>query len=142
MSNTGKKIVLTLKKIQNPGTIDTGLRKDNLPADTDYIAPYNDLSACPLTYANTCPVVKYTSDADAGTLEYEFSLANAVVNNPAVVKIVVQETTSLNEQEYVLPNTPSPNYFRGSFTGLVGVQGLEITYYNTLDVLVQTCTIF
>ena len=143
MANTGKKLVLALKKIQNPGSVETGETKDNLSSDPDYIAPYIDLEDCPVIYTTACPVVKYTRSTDQTVLEYEFSLANAVVENPLIVKITVELDSGGFLDTFVLPNTPSPNYFSGSFAGLsVGTPYLiTVKYWDVSDNVITTCNI-
>lgn len=143
MPNTGKKLVLTLKEIQNPGAVDTGDTKDNLSSDADYIAPYTDLVDCPVVYTTECAVVKYTRSVDETSLEYEFSLSNAVVENPVIVKITVELDSGGFIDTFVLPNTPSPNYFSGSFAGLTAGTPYVITvkYWDVSDNVVATCAI-
>ena len=143
MANTGKKIVLTLKEIENPGAVETGETKTNLASDPDYIAPYEDLVDCPIIYTTACPIVKYTRSADELTLLYEFSLPNAVVNNPIIKKITVELDSGGFIDTYVLPNTPSPNYFVGDFAGLTPATPYVMTvkYLDVTDAVVETCVI-
>lgn len=141
MANTGNKIVLTLKRIKNPGNIDTLERKNNVPSDPDYIPISEDLVACPVTYLLTCPVLLYTKGST--TLEYEFNLSNDVVKNPAIKKIVVTLSAGVFSHTYVLPHTPSPNYFFGTFTGLTALTDYNfvITYLGSTDNVLQTCNV-
>lgn len=49
MSNTGIKAFSLLIEINNRTGLPTGRSKPNIPEDPDYIAPVEDLEACPLT---------------------------------------------------------------------------------------------
>ena len=51
MSNTGTKIVLTLRKYVNGQA--TSETKPNSPVDPDYIAPYVDTTSCPINQTTT-----------------------------------------------------------------------------------------
>lgn len=141
MANTGKKIVLTLKERKDPAGTLTGNKKDNVPTDPNYIPDYIDPVSCPLVFSTNCPVILSTK---TGTnLYYEFTLSNDVVTNPAVKKIVVSTSVGGFAHTYLLPNSPSPNYFTNTFTGLNSIThyDLVVTYLNTGDVLVHTCNI-
>jgi hypothetical protein len=140
MANTGRKLVLTLKEVQNPGSIPTGETKTNLSSDADYIAPYEDLDDCPVVYTLDCPSVEYSMNDDDTTLYYEFSLPNSVVDNPLLAKIRVTLNTG-PEDDFLLPNS-TPNYFVGEFAGLNPLlvpYSIIITYLDSEDTVLQTC---
>jgi hypothetical protein len=138
MANTGKKIVLTLKEQQNPGSSDTGEVKNNVPSDADYVAPYTDTDECPIVYTDACPIVIFTK---TGTqLEYEFSLPNAVVQNPVIKKIRVKLSAGGFQQTITLPNT-TPNYFHGLFTGIDSgtTYTVAVDYLDNSNNVVKAC---
>lgn len=143
--NTGMKIVLTLKEIDENTEVPTGEIKDNVIEDPDYIAPYEDLTACPVTYALTCPTDLVTTFTDPlNTLEWEFSLPNAVIDNPAIVTIEVQAYnigTASVEGSPINYTTPfSSNYFGGTFTGLTGGSyGIRIRYLDGSAAVLTNC---
>ena len=140
MANTGIKTVLTLKEINASTGLPTGLTKPNVPGDTDYIAPTTDLTACPVSYNAACPVILATGQV--GQIEFEFSLANAVVNNPALKKVNVIATAGATVRNIVFtfPNTP-PNYFHGIFGFLPGATTFTLSsqYLDASDNVVTTC---
>lgn len=149
MANTGIEIVLTLKQVESPCpppytgcTCAPGCpTKPNTVGDPDYIAPYQNLTNCPIVYLDTCPVPIYT--VSSTTFEIEFSLDNAVVNNPSIKKIVltISGTGGPFVHTFTLPNSPSPNYFHNTFTGLTSATSynLVITYLDASNTVVKTC---
>jgi len=151
MANTGIEIVLTLKQVAAPCPPPyTGCTpapgnptKPNVEGDPDYIAPYQNLTNCPITYDDTCPEVIYTPTSNS--IMYEFSLENSVVNNPNIKKILITltntTTSSSVTKTFVLPNTPSPNFFIDTFTGLSGATNYDfvVSYLNASDTTVKTC---
>lgn len=135
MSNTGTKIVLTLKQIA------TGATKPDTVGDPNYIAPYTDLTACPITFGTSCPLIAATGVT--GSVQFEFSLPNSVVNNPAIdtVKFVASSSVAatVKSQSFSLP-VAEINYFGGVVTGLpVGFYNVLIQYLLGAS-LVTTCT--
>lgn len=142
MPNTGNVITITLKEVSSPGGIPTGATKNNLPADPDYIDVYYDTVACPLTFTDTCPTVIATGEPNS--LLFEFSLPNAVVNNPSIVTINVKAMIGAAQQAIVVFNLPNvtPNYFKGELTGLASTTAytIDIEYLNSSAVVVKTCT--
>lgn len=143
MANTGTKIVLTLKEVAQPAGTATGNTKNNVSTDANYIAPYQDLQDCSITFAMVCPVVIFTRLGT--TLEYEFHLPNEVAKNPAVTKVIVETSVSPGTffHTYTIPNSPSENFISNKFIGLTSSTNYDIVikYYNASDALLHTCTI-
>jgi hypothetical protein len=148
MANTGIKLVLTDKEVESPCPYPyTGCTcapgcptKPNVVGDPNYIAPYQDLIACPITYSEDCPVPIYTTGST--TFEIEFSLNNDVVTNPSIAHIVLSITGGGTFSfTFTLPNTPSPNWFSHVFTGLTGATSytLTITYTDSSNSVIATC---
>lgn len=142
MANTGRVLVLTLKEVSDPGDIPTGNTKTNVPEDPDYIPPYEDLSLCPLTYTTDCPSY-YAATGLNDSIIFEFTLDNAIVDNPAIGFIKFKAMIASVEQGNVtfpLPNSPK-NYFADTLTGLADATAydLEIDYLSPSATLVQNC---
>lgn len=140
MSNTGTKIVLTLKQIVSGSGTPTGLTEPNLPSEPEFISPYVDISACPISFSMTCPVVAATGGS---ILEFEFSLANSVVNNPDIttVKVLaISQSITQGTITFPLPNS-TPNYFSGSFNSLtLGSYSLSVQYFSA-SIVQKSCSI-
>jgi len=140
MANTGVKIVLTLKEINDLTGLPTGNTKPNDPEDPDYIAPSTDLTDCPISFDTTCPIPIITGGV--GIFEYEFSIINSVLNNPSVAKIEIAAMgggTPFGTTVVTLPNS-SGNYFGGSITGLdPDTYSLRVRYLDASNTVVQTC---
>ncbi len=138
MANTGIKIVLTLEELLNG--VPTGVTKVNAPGDPDYVAPFEDLVGCPVTYNLVCPDIYATGKA--GLITFEFSLPNSTVNNPAIDRVriqAIQTSTVIEQVEFILPNT-TPNYFTGNISVLpAGSYTLNIEYLLG-GTSVSTCT--
>lgn len=128
MSNTGKKIVLTLKQVNSITFAPTGLTEPNDPSNPDYIPPYTDYVECPLSYSLACPnsiITGYT-----GLMGFEFSVYNSVINNPQVNQILVtaiSNSIGINSASFSLPNV-TPNYFSGSISLPPGSYNLRVEY--------------
>lgn len=148
MANTGIEIVLTLKEVLPPippGT-PTGNTKPNVEGDPDYIAPYQNLAKCPITYGDSCPS-SIIETPTTSTLQFEFSLDNSVVNNPAIKSIKVSAElsgTEVTSTIFNLPNTPSPNFFINTLSGLASstTYSLVVRYYSATNAggsLTKTC---
>lgn len=141
MANTGIEIVLTLKEVQLPcpPCIPTGNTKPNTQGDPDYIAPYQNLTNCPIVATLDCPVDVLATGFTNGTVTYEFSITSSslAVSNLAKIKIKFMLTgVEQASTVFVLPNA-SPNYFTGSVTGLSAstTYSIEIDYLNASDAL-------
>lgn len=145
--NTGMKIVTTLQEVDaNNGDAPTGNTKPNDLGDPDYITPYEDLTDCPLVTSIACPinaVITFTNSLD--TVEYEFSLPNSVINNPAIDKIEVQGYNTVTlavEGATQTFNAPFTNYFSGTLTGLTGTgYNVQVRYVTNPSTIIQTCQI-
>lgn len=149
MANTGTKIVITLKEVEAPCPYPyTGCTcapgcptEPNSPSDPDYIAPYQDLVACPIIYTTTCPVVVCTGLTTS--ILFEFSLLSSVINNPALDKVKIKAMLIGVEQAQVTFTFPGPsaNYFNGTLTGLVTstTYDIEIDYLNVSNAVVANC---
>lgn len=137
MSNDGKKIVLTLKQVNSITFAPTGEIEPNTPGNIDYIPPYTDYDACPLSYSLACPLPVFTGNV--GYIGFEFSLFNSVVGNPSVtqVRIGAISGSSANSVTYNLPNS-TPNYFSGSLFISHGTYAPFIQFINSGSVL-STC---
>ena len=146
MANTGIEIVLTLKEVIPPCPVPctpTGNTKPNMEGDPDYIAPYLNTTKCPITYSDDCPATIILTPRST-SIEFEFSLNNDVVNNPNIASIkvsVMSGPTNVVNTTFTLPNTPSPNWFHTTLSGLTPATpyGLLVEYYNASSVLVKSC---
>jgi hypothetical protein len=142
MANTGQKVVLTLKQIDQTTGDPTGLTKNNSSSDPDYIAPYIDLTDCPITTSLTCPAVIIATGYTNGTAQFEFSLPPNTTNYPGLgrVKIRVMDSTpaEVTNVIFVIPNTPT-NYFVGSVSGLTAATTytLRIQYLDSSNTLLS-----
>lgn len=119
MANTGQKVVLTLKQVDEDTGIPTGLTKNNIPGDPDYIAPYEDLVDCPLTANLQCPISIAATGYTDGSAEIEFSLENPTVSYPGLDNVKIRFMNSVPaevaEIVFAIPHIPA-NYFAGSLT--------------------------
>lgn len=143
MANTGKKIIITLKRVdQSTGLPDPShSTKPNDIDDPDYEPPMTDLTACPIVYSTACPVMFATGQANK--IEYEFSLDNPVVNNPAILKVRIKALlgmTTIASNVITLPNS-TPNYFTGVLTGLAGATSYTVAldYLDGSNNVVASC---
>jgi hypothetical protein len=139
MSNTGKKIVLTLKQVNSVTFAPTGLTEPNSPADgASYIPPYNDFVTCPISYSLACPLPVFSSFT--GSVGMEFSVYNSVVDNPNVSSIKVNAASqSVTHSLTFIPAAPTPNYYSGSISGLTtGTYVMSIQYVSGSSIL-STC---
>jgi hypothetical protein len=141
MANTGKVLVLTLKEVHSTNGATTGNTKTNAVEDADYIAPYLDVTKCPITYTTTCPVVKATGLDDS--LVFEFGLPNSTIFNPAIATVRVKIMLSgspVDQVDFALPNS-TDNYFTGTVTGLLTgtAYTIEIDYLNEASDVVGNC---
>jgi len=144
MANTGRVIVLTLQEVTDPGGVPTGDTKNNVIEDPDYIAPYEDLTLCPIIYTTDCPTY-FAATGLNDSIIFEFSLDNAVVDNPALGYIKLKFMIAAVEQANVtfpLPNSPK-NYFSDTKTGLLSATSydLEIDYLSPSTSVVATCNL-
>lgn len=140
MSNTGKKIVLTLKQINSVTFAPTGLTEANTFGTPEYIPPYTDFIICPLTNSLSCPII--VSSGFIGSIGFEFSLLSSTVDNVQVKSVnvvAVSQSLSRGSSSFTLPNT-TPNYFSGSIGSLShGTYTLNIQFVSGSTIL-STCT--
>lgn len=139
MSNTGKKIVLTLMQVNSVTFVPTGLTESNDPSNPDYIPPYNDFVTCPISYSFACPLPIFTGYT--GSIGFEFSLYNSVVTNPQVTSVnvlAISQSVTKGSASFFLPNS-TPNYFSGSISVIHGTYSSSIQYMSGSSVL-TTCT--
>jgi len=139
MSNTGKKIVLTLKQVNSVTFVPTGNTEPNDPLNPDYIPPYTDFVTCPISNSLACPIPVFTGYT--GSLGFEFSLFDSVVNNPSVSKInvvAISQSISIGSSSFSLPNI-TPTYFSGSIGLSSGSYTINIQYLSGSTVI-NTCT--
>lgn len=145
MANTGKEIVLTLKEVllpYPPGT-PTGNTKPNTINDPDYIAPYTNLTNCPVVADTSCPL--FSATGKTGLIEFEFSLLESVTANPSIASIKIQlyagdGTTLQQEKTYTLPMSPTTNYKADTFTAVVaGTHVISSVYLDSGAGVITTC---
>lgn len=140
MSNTGKKIVLTLKQVNSVTFAPTGLTESNTFGTPEYIPPYTDFIACPLTNSLSCPII--ISSGFTGSIGFEFSLLSSTIDNiqlKSVNVIAISQSITRGSSSFVLPNA-TPNYFSGSIGSLVhGTYTLNIQFVSG-STLLSTCT--
>jgi len=140
MANTGQKVVLTLKQVDQDTGLPTGVTKNNVPGDPDYIAPYIDLTDCPITTSLLCPADMIATGYTDGTAQFEFSLPPNTTNYPGLGRIKVRVMDSspaeVTNVIFSIPNTPT-NYFVGSVSGLstATTYTLRIQYLDSSNVL-------
>lgn len=146
MANTGKEIVLTLDEmiLPYPPPNPTGNTKPNVIGDPDYIAPYINLTNCPIATDDTCPLFLATGGNDI--IEYEFSIFNSVLANPAIAAIKIQvldgtgPTVQL-ETTYTFPMSPSETFKSATFTTVPpGSHQIDAQYLDGDDNVVAVCT--
>lgn len=145
MANTGIEIVLTLKEGQMPCppcTPLTGNTKANMEGDPDYIAPYLNLTNCPITPTLDCPVAVMATGFTDGTAQFEFSVTPSAlaVANLAKIKIkFMLATVETASFVFTLPHSPT-NYFEDSVSGLAAstTYDIEIDYLDSSDVLLPS----
>lgn len=141
MANTGRKIILTLKEVTDPGGVPTGNTKPNVPEDPDYIPPEFPSDDCPVTADTACAIVIYTGKV--GSVEYEFSLPHTVVANVNVVDVrikLMSGVTQIDADTYVNVSTME-NYFHGTMTASAGTYDIVLQYINGASAVIQTCAI-
>ena len=144
MANTGNKIVLTLKQVipPCPPCTPTGQTKPNTFGDPDYIAPYQDLTDCPLLFNLDCPIYVVATGQTLGRVQVEFNVFNSVLDNPAVAKVkvsVMDGATEVASNVWVLPN-PTRNYFAWNWTGLsAGSRSIRVEYLDSVDGVLASC---
>lgn len=142
MANTGQKVVLTLEQVDQTSGLPTGLTKNNIPGDPDYIPPYVDLTDCPITTSLTCPAEIIATGFTNGTAQFEFSLPPNTTNYPGLgrVKIRIMDSgpSEVTNVIFVIPNTPT-NYFTGTVSGLTAstTYTIRIQYLDASNVLLS-----
>ena len=140
MSNTGKKIVLTLKQVNAITFAPTGLTEPNDPGEgADYIPPYTDYVSCPLSYSLACPIPIFSPLPNI--IGVEFSLYNSVVDNPNVTGARVNAIShSITHSVNFSFASATPNYYSSSIAGLLpGTYTTNIQFLSGSSV-VSTCT--
>jgi hypothetical protein len=139
--NTGIVYVLTLEQYNENDGVPTGVTKDNVYGQPDYILPYLDLTECPISYSLQCADVTYRSTGDT-KVYYEFGIINTVKLNPAIGKIKVSVYTLadvlVTSTDITAPFTA--NYYNGEFTVTAGTYYVTVNYYDTSNALI-TCTV-
>lgn len=143
MANTGQKVVLTLEQVDDTTGVPTGLTKNNTPGDPDYIAPYTDLTDCPITTSFTCPANIIATGYTNGTAQFEFSLPPNTTNYPGLGRIKIRVMNSVPAEVtnviFTIPNGVTLNYFSGAVTGLAAstTYTLRIQYLDSSNVLLS-----
>jgi hypothetical protein len=141
---TGRLITVTLKQVDtNSGNTPTGSTKNNIVGDTDYVPPTNNFTVCSVVNTLTCPT-DLVATFQGTTLDYEFSIATSVKNNPAVDKIQVYSyninTASVEGAPQVISSPFATHYYKGQFVGLGGSNyGIQIVYLDNTGAVLQTC---
>lgn len=139
MGNTGRKIILQLKELAQPSNTPTGNVKPNVAGEADYVAPYQDLTACPVTFDTVCPSPVLTN---TGTpVSYEFALPDSSIKNPSVASITVSLVNSSNVVvDSDVFSTPFTNYFTGSLTPSgSGNYTIRVEYKDNIGTVLQNC---
>jgi hypothetical protein len=143
MANTGKKIVLELKEVASPGGAIVDHHPNNGLDGTPFISPYEDLTACPVTSDTACPTTILTDmspNLPSGTINFEFSLSNSTINNPAIAKVMVTLSQSgLIQATVEFPAPFASNYFTGSFSGYTGVTSLGVRFISSTETVLNAC---
>lgn len=141
MSNTGRKIVVTLKQFDQTTSTYPGVTKPNSPGDIDYIPPTQDLTECPLPTGYSCPVFAFVKGSD--NFFYSFSLAPSNYANPAVLKVRVVVLLAGVPQLTIntLKSDTTSNFFSENPTGLVNGSTYTVNVYllGTADAILQAC---
>jgi hypothetical protein len=143
MANTGIENVITLKQVipPCPPCVPTGQTKPNVIGDPDYIAPYQNLTNCPVVYNLDCPTY-VAATGGTGAVQTEFTVFNSVVNNPAVSKVkvsVMDGVTEIVSNTFTLPHS-TINYFVSSWTGLTaGSRSIRVQYLDSADAVLNSC---
>ena len=140
--NTGIVDVLTLSQYNVNTGLPTGVTKDNVYGEPDYIPPYLDLTECPITYSLQCADLTYRSVGDT-KVYYEFGIINTVKLNPAISKIKVSVFTTLGNVFTTSLDINAPfisNYYSGDFTVALDTYYVTVTYYDASNVLLACDT--
>lgn len=143
MANTGNQVVINLQKknLTTDTLVVPAIYKPNTPGDPDYILPGANPVACPIDTTLSCPIVRAAKKGADG-IQYEFSLPESVLSNPAVAKITVIIYTpgpiTVSSQDYT---DFTINYFRNSVMGLdAGFNySMSIQYKNNVDAVIGGC---
>ena len=139
--NTGIVDVLTLEQYNENNGVPTGVTKDNVYGDPDYIAPYFDIVECPITYTVQCADVTYRSTGDT-TVYYEFGIINTTKLNPDIATIQVSVYRSSDNGLITSSNIDAPFtsvYYNGTFTLPANSYYVTVDYYDASNNLL-TCT--
>lgn len=140
MSNTGIKTVLTEKEVYEDTGIPTGQTRPNDPDQPYYIEPYEDLTACPITYDTSCPLIAATGHV--GTVEYEFHVPNSTLRNPAINSFKLKLMQGGTEHNVVNWTRPfqTANLFTGTITGVAaGTYTVDMDWLNSGGTVIQIC---
>lgn len=143
-NNTGMEVTLTLQQVDaNNANTPTGLTKNNVIGDPNYVPPGVDLIDCPITYTLTCPTNK-VSTYDASVLEYEFAILDSVKANPAIGKIKVYAFNMVTNlpvgAPQIITGPFTSNYISGTLTGMIGLSyDIQVVYTTAADAILQTC---
>jgi hypothetical protein len=140
MGNTGKKVITLLRKKNLTTGVLTGTTKPNIPGDPDYVPPQDDLVACPVPVDLTCPVMQAVKKG-AASIQYEVSLPESVLKNPAFFKLEIvlkQGVTTIATQTFL---DFDPNYFSGLFETLTGglTYTITVVYRNAANAILHSC---
>lgn len=133
--NTGYVIVLTIEEIGPDGP--TGNTKINDPSDEHYIAPYIDLTACPIVYDIVCPDATFTNS----TGEYEYSLKPSTGLNPAINNINLVQVDTVTSSVLATTVVPKNLYQNGTLTKIgSNPNRVDLIFKNVSNVTIGTCT--
>lgn len=113
-NNTGKFIWLTLQEVNTYTGVPTGNTGVNSSENPHYIAPFDDLSTCPVTYTALCPDVPATFSGS--NAEYEYSLEPSTYNNPAIDHIILEQVDTVSSIVVATTNVPKNLYQSGTLT--------------------------
>lgn len=138
-NNTGIKVVLTLQEINTVTDQPTGNTKPNVIGDVDYIAPYEDLVNCPISYTMLCPETTYT--IVAGVAEYEYSLAPSTYTNPSINNILLQQIDTVTSAVLASFVVPLNAYQHGYITKIgSNANRIDLLFKDASNNTLATCS--
>lgn len=146
MANTGRVLTTILEDVMPPCPGDCtplGHTKPNVPSDPNYIPPEYNTTLCAVPSTTACPSLVATGIA-GNIVTFELSLANSVVNNPAIAFIRLTVTQSsvpvFGGITANFPLTPKPTYWASQFAvSGSGTYEVNAEYLNSSSAVIATC---
>lgn len=141
MANTGRKITVTLKEVYQDDLSPTGNTKPNDIDDPDYIAPSEDLTACPVTYSTACPNLAYATNLESGSVIFEYAVPSSALLNPTITSIKTVLAGTIDEgATTVVKSTLAGNYVTGILIPTTtGSHTIRVEYLNSSNSVIATC---